>query len=190
MDGIDVSILICSYVDDPHLLKCLNSIEETVKTFKYEILIDIEDPKTLIHNTPIRYNDLFRKSKGDYIVKSDSDILYFPGWLEEAIALVNRDLFSYVGVLDPRVTEPLGYKNKDIPGPIYLDREVKYDRTLTFISGACWVFKRSLWERVPYPSIKITRFLDSAYGNMVCRMTNKCPGYTQNVLCSHMGVHV
>lgn len=187
MDDRKISILICSYNKDPYLLDCLYSIEKTCKGFNYDVLLDVEETKSKIEYTPRRYQDLFDHSVGDYIVKSDSDIWYFDGWLEEALEVVDSEKFSYVGVLDHTVVDPLGFYNKFIPMPIYPMKK-EYTKPLKFISGACWVFKRELWKKIPYGNIPPTKYLDSAYGYKVVKKLCKFPGYTPNVLCSHMGI--
>lgn len=188
--GVDISILICSYKSkerDRMLEYCFSSIKRTISHYKYEILLNVESTPTGIENTPKRYQRLWEKSQGSYIIKSDSDIFYFPGWLEEGIETLNIGMFSYVGMLDP-VVNTLGFKNHYIPMPYYPTRELKYNEDLRLVAGGVWFFKRDLWKQVPYDGGKYTKSLDTNFGIRVIRKIGKNPGYTRWILASHMGV--
>lgn len=66
----------------------------------YKVLIDAQafDGATIITNKPkwnqgqgIALNRMFGMAKGDPIVKLDQDLLYSPGWLNEAVRLFNEN---------------------------------------------------------------------------------------------------
>lgn len=189
MDEIKVSILICSYAARRKLLTdCIDSIKRTVKDYKYELLVNVESEPTGLENTPSRYQKLWEKSTGEYIVKADSDIWFFPGWLEEGLETLESGLFSYVGMLDT-VVESLGFKDHYIPMPYYPMRQLKYNEDLRLVAGGVWFFRRDLWKQVPYDGGKYTKSLDTNFGIRVIRKLGKNPGYTRWILASHMGVH-
>ena len=81
----NVSILICSYLGSRYLEETIDSIGRTTGDIQHELIVDIEPERTGIRNTPNRYQKLFEESSGDYIVKSDDDVLYFSGWIGERL---------------------------------------------------------------------------------------------------------
>lgn len=183
MPNPEVSILICSYKDSPFLENCLKSLKRTL-TVPHEILVDLEDTRTGIENTPKRYQALFEMSKGEYVAKVDDDIWFWPEWYEEAKELVDTDKYSYVGIMNHFFLEKELHNYAQLPYYYYNKVKPRY----THIAGVCWLFKRELWVKCPYATINGTEFLDSTYGYWVYSIINKYPTNTDSILCNHMGV--
>lgn len=166
--------------------RTLISLNETLHRWSYEILIDSEVHKTGLQNTPKRFQDLYEKSKGDYIVKSDDDMFYFDGWYEEC--LKNLCLDSSIGYISPlnhiMIKNHNGRSDMSIGAPIQGKGGCTYQ---PFISGGCWVFHRNLWQKIPYGNLNGIKTLDSNYGAAV-RKAGLHPAYLNQVLASHMGV--
>jgi len=180
-----VSILICSFSGSKYLHRTLLSLTATVHR-DYELLVDVEKERTGLVNTPGRYQGLFARSSGDYIVKSDDDIHYFDGWLDACIdVLRDNQNIGYVSPLNHLVLHKLGLRNLDPPKPII--SEAREPVPAPFLSGGCWVFRRWLWQRIPYASYNGIKSLDSNFGATV-RKEGLQPAYLPDVLCSHLGV--
>jgi len=180
-----ISILVCSYKESKYLSACLKSLAETIDIFPYEILVDIEDERTGLANTPRRYQALWERSRGDIIVKSDDDIHYFNGWLSSCVSVLRASPdIGYVGPLNHILMKKSGINNMQPKYPI-ITGGGPYE-IQPFLAGGCWVFRRDLWKDIPYGDLAGIKTLDSNYGASV-RKAGKLPAYLSSVLCSHMG---
>ena len=163
-----VSILICSFSGSDYLHKTLESIANTFPKDKYdmEILVGCEKERTGLANTANRYMDLFNKSTGDIIVKSDDDVIYFDGWFDYCYdVIMNDNKVGYCGTISMRRMRKEGIRLSYSDRLPILPDGYNYEST---ISGACWVFKRELWVNYPYNTIKEWR-LDGHYGGYIKR---------------------
>ncbi len=182
-----VSILICSYAGSKYRDRCVSSILSTTEPLHVEILIDAEKERTGLVNTPSRYQRLFEKTdrRTEYIVKSDDDVEYFPGWLEACIKVLNENpKIGYVSPLNHHLLFGLGRRDLHVDSPLHAEKETV--EPVPFCSGACWVFRRWLWQVVPYGNLNGVKTLDSNYGAAV-RKAGYQPAYLSSVLCSHLG---
>lgn len=161
-----VSILICSFKDSLHLAETLQTVAATFPRNKYdmELLVDCESKRTGMANTSNRYMELFKKSTGEIIVKSDDDVHYYPGWFEMCLAVIEKDSkVGYCGAISMKRMRLMGIRRSFSDRiPVQPDG-YNYEAT---ISGMCWVFKRFLWEKYPYSHIKDWR-LDGHYSNYI-----------------------
>ena len=180
-----VSILICSFHGSKYLDETLASLDETAWRIPREVLCDVEPERTGIRNTPGRYQKLFEDSSGDYIVKSDDDVRYFDGWLEACIDVLDQyPHIGYVSPLNHLFLNRIGIRDLRVQEP--MDSSMVEPEPSKFLSGACWVFRRWLWEWVPYGNLNGIKSLDSNYGSSV-RQAGYQPAYLPKVLCSHLG---
>ena len=181
-----ISILICSFSESKYLSSTVASILNTFPRDKYdaELLIDCELKRTGLANSTNRYMDLFKKSTGDIIVKSDDDVMYYRGWLEKSIeALLNDDKIGYISPISHSMMRDIGVRHaKDIRIPIEPDG-VNYE---PIASGMCWVFKRNLWIKFPYNKIYNTWKLDSQYSGIMKDNGIKIAAL-HGALISHLG---
>lgn len=182
-----ISILICSFTESRYLDQCLLSLVHTLKNHPHEILVDVEQKATGLQDTPKRYYDLFMRSKGDIVVKSDDDVFYFDGWIEKCLYFINREQnLGYISPLNHHLNKKVNGSEVGLtphpicPGDLYLEPQ-------PFLCGACWVFKRDLWIDVPYGNLNGIKTLDSNFGRSVRVQTGKIPYYMNAVLCSHLG---
>lgn len=173
----DVTVLICSYKESKYLGTTLSTINSTADV--NSVLIDIEHERSGIENTTHRYQRLFTQTTSRYIVKSDDDVRYFPGWLEECIQVLeeNEDV-AYVCPMSHKLLPSL-----HTDAPVY-SPGFTYQ---PFVGGLCWVFRRDLWEQVPYNLVSCIKTIDSFYGNLVRSRIKKSPAYLNSILCSHLG---
>lgn len=182
----NVSILICSYLGSRYLEETIDSIGRTTGDIQHELFVDIEPERTGIRNTPNRYQKLFEESSGDYIVKSDDDVLYFSGWIEACIDVLDQyPNIGYVSPLNHLFLNRMGIRDLYVSEP--MDSGMLAPEPSKFLSGACWVFRRWLWEEVPYGHLNGIKSLDSNFGASV-RKAGYQPAYLPKVLCSHLGV--
>lgn len=186
-----VSILICSYSESKYLGSCLSSLAQTLEFYDYEILVDCESSKSGLVNTPKRYQHLYSRISPDteYVVKSDDDIQYFDGWLKNCLNVLQTDeRVGYVCPLNHLILRSMGHADMHTDKPVIQCQHNLSGHILQpFVSGACWVFNRDLWEKVPYGNLNGIRTLDSNYGASV-RAAGLHPAYLSDVLCSHLGI--
>lgn len=181
-----VSILICSYKGSKYLERCTDSIKETTRGWNAEILFDVERKRTGLVRTPARYQKLWERTQGRIVVKSDDDILYFPGWLESCVSVLdNFPEVGYVSPLNHKILKANGHADLYTEGPIITSAKIA--EPASFLAGGCWVMRKDLWEKVPYGNLSGVKTLDSNFGAAV-REAGLKPVYLSHVLCSHLGV--
>lgn len=74
----ELSILILSYEGSKHLSNSISSLIDSLPFgLDYEILLDREVTRTGLANVPNRYQDLFLRAKGKYILTTGDDFIYF-----------------------------------------------------------------------------------------------------------------
>src|SRR3990167_7541185 len=80
---------------------CLESLRSTIRG-PYEILVfDNTEPKLTLGAAR---NKMLEGARGEYLVISDDDILFLPGWLEKCISLVSfGERFLSTPLHQPRV---------------------------------------------------------------------------------------
>lgn len=165
-----ISILICTFRGSEYLTKTIASINQTFpkNLFDFELFIDTEEEKTGIENTPNRYMELFKKSSGDIIVKSDDDVFYYRGWFERCYEILQKE--KDIGYISPishklMVKEGIRHANSN-----RLPIENDGYESERILSGMCWIFHRILWEKIPYSLVASkTIYLDSLYSDLVHR---------------------
>lgn len=163
-----VSILVCSFFGSRHFSTTVKSILDTFPVDKYdmELLFDIEATKTGLANTANRYTNLFKRSTGDIIVKSDDDAIYFKGWFDHCYEALKKDgKIGYIGAISRRRMLRVGNEcanPKDFP--IEPVGKHNYEEV---VSGLCWVFKRKLWIDYPYSLVANTWKLDGTYSKLI-----------------------
>jgi len=178
-----VSILICSFKESNHLYKTLSSINDTFPSkYEREILTDIEEKRTGISNTPKRYMNLFKKSRGDIIVKSDDDVMYYLNWFDLCLDVLNNyKNIGYVGPISHELMKQMKIRHAFNNFPI-IPNGIRYEPVA---SGMCWVFYRKLWNEIPYNDLK-TFNLDGEYANRVNKKGYKI-AVLNGALISHLG---
>lgn len=181
-----ISILICSFAASKHLEKTMESLKKTfpIKKYKLETLVDVEEKRTGLANTTRRYMKLFKQSTGDIIVKSDDDVLYYPGWFEACYDVLQKDnKVAYVGPISHQLMIKLGIKHASSDRfPI----KPKGYNCEHVISGMCWVFRRKLWEDHPYTLVGNTWHLDGRYAGIMRKHGLKTAALNA-ALCCHLG---
>jgi len=183
---VKVSILICSHSSSKHLSNTMQSIAYTfpVDKFDLEILIDSECKRTGLANTTRRYMELFKKSSGDIIVKSDDDVIYYPGWFEQCYEAIKKDSkIGYISPISHSLMKKIGVRHAcDKKIPIEPNGNYSYE---DIASGMCWVFKRDFWNKIPYSNITVWQ-IDHNYSRMVIDKGFKIASL-QGALISHAG---
>lgn len=183
-----ISILICSFAKSNYLEKTMDSIVSAIpKEYETELLIDVEEERTGLVNTPKRYMDLWRKSEGEIIIKSDDDVEYvgdsnsFNLCIKESL---NKDT-AYVSPISHFLMQRLGVKHAYSDSfPIYAKDKLFQKEVV--LSGMCWIMKRSLFEAHPYTVVGNTWHLDSIYANYVHKKGLRTIAY-QGALIKHLG---
>jgi hypothetical protein len=160
----------------------IKSITSTLKE-EFEILTDVESRRTGLKNTTYRYMNLFKKSNGNIIVKSDDDVMYYDKWFESCKKVLDKDnKIGYISPISHQRMIKMGIKHAMVKTPIE-PSGFNYEPVL---SGMCWVFKRKLWEEIPYTLASDTWHLDKEYSEAV-RKRGFYLAAIDGALISHMG---
>lgn len=182
-----VSILICSFAASKHLGTTLDSICRTFprEAHDLEILVDIETKRTGLANSTHRYMNLWKKSTGDIIVKSDDDVMYYQGWFGQCFRyLMEEPSIGYIGPISHFLMKRIGIRRAN-DERIPIDPEkFNFEK---IVSGMCWVFKRDLWEKFPYTLVSDTWRLDGVYSNLINNSGTLKTAVLDGALVKHLG---
>ena len=173
-----VSIVIPVYNNYSTTLACLHSIKKhTDINISYEVIIaddcssdqtrDIELKVSGVNvvrpNKNLGFlqncNHAMQKAKGEFVVLLNNDTNVQTGWLSELLNPFETD--SQVGVTGPmflypdgRLQEAGGIVFEDASGwnygrfDHYEKPEYNFSREVDYVSGACLVFRKSLWDKI------------------------------------------
>ncbi|MCC6025960.1 MAG: glycosyltransferase [Caldimicrobium sp.] len=177
-EKVKASIVIPVYNKFEYTYNCLKSIREnTDEDISYEIIIadDCSNDETqFIHKyvkgvTIIRnprnlgflrnINNANRLARGEYLVLLNNDTIVSKGWLKELIETFKRD--NRIGIVGPKFLTPDG-RLLEAGGIIWRDGtgwnygrgddpslpEYNYLKEVDYISGACIVIKKELWNAI------------------------------------------
>jgi len=176
-DKPEISIVIPVYNAITELAECLQSISKYVKN-DYEIIIaDDCSPDEKIQlafkNHPniiyirnkenmgfvLNVNNAVLQASGKYILLLNSDVQI----LDDVVSILKRELFSdkQVGIAGPKIIFPTGIlqeagctisKNCSTEmtgiGKNANDKAYNFKRYVDYISGACWLFEKELFEQL------------------------------------------
>lgn len=172
-----VSILVPVYNHWLTTRNCLAALRDNTQGIAYEVLIADDASQDETRNIAalaegVRHvrseenrgflgncNHAAKYARGEYLVLLNNDTVVQPGWLPPLIALLEER--SDVGLVGPmllypdgRLQEAGGIVWKDGSGWNYgrlcgpLDPEYNYVKEVDYISGACVLARRTLWEAV------------------------------------------
>ena len=172
---IKVSIVIPVYNQYRITISCLSAIKEHTTNIDYEIIIADDCSTDFTKNitdkvsniTVIRNienlgflkncNNAVSKTRGEYIVLLNNDTNVQPGWLASLLAVFEQE--EKIGLVGPKLLfedgslqEAGGIIWKDGTGWNYgrggnpESPEFNYLKEVDYLSGACIVFKRNLWD--------------------------------------------
>ncbi len=176
-DRPEVSIIVPVYNQYKTTLSCLMSIVKNTQDIKYEVIV-ADDKSSDITSTisnrikNIRVvraeknqgflgncNNAVKFAAGTYVVLLNNDTNVQSGWLRSLIDVIQKD--PIVGMVGPKLlfedgvlqeaggivwSDATGWnfgRGQDPNGP-----EFNYTREVDYISGACLLLQKSLWERV------------------------------------------
>jgi len=172
-----VSIIIPVYNNFKTTISCLASIKENTDSVSYEVIVadDASKDETLrlqdkvrnitqvVNKTNLGFirncNNGARYGKGKYLVFLNNDTNVQPGWLKHLVTTIEQD--STVGLVGSMLLYPNG-RLQEAGGIIWSDGsgwnygrhdyperpEYNYLKEVDYISGACILVPRALWERV------------------------------------------
>jgi len=172
-----VSIIIPVYNQWNYTYKCIKSIQETVKSVSYEIIIgddcssdETKEAKNYIQNAKVVRNDpnlgflrncnnAAKEAKGKYIILLNNDTIVLEKWLESLVETIEGD--KEIGLIgskliypDERLQEAGGIIWNDASGWNYgrLDdpnkAEYNYLKEVDYISGASIMISAKLWNEI------------------------------------------
>jgi GT2 family glycosyltransferase/2-polyprenyl-3-methyl-5-hydroxy-6-metoxy-1,4-benzoquinol methylase len=173
----DVSIIIPVYNKWKYTYNCLKSIFDNTKNYSYEVIIvdDNSNDEThklfkkikniiYIRNTQNKgfinnCNYASRFAKGKYIVFLNNDTIVSENWLDNFIDIMKND--KTAGIVGPKFVFPDG-KLQEAGGIIWKDGsgwnygrfddpdkpEYNYVKYVDYISGACIMIKKDLWNEI------------------------------------------
>jgi len=184
----ELSILILSYDGSKHLSDSIASLIDSLPLgLDYEILLDREVTRTGLANVPNRYQDLFLRAKGKYILTTGDDFIYFKGWYRYCKEVLDCNInipyvcfYSHV-ILRNRYGH-LDYSKlpcEPITNKAYGTHEVHH------VAGP-WLFRRGLWEQYPFNNC-CGATLDTNFANYIYKKLGQRPHYINDVLAYHMG---
>ena len=172
-----VTIIIPVHNKFQYTYKCLRSIYENTDLEKIEVIIAddgsndnttrlkefCENVKVIRNETPLGFirncNKASQFARGRYLVFLNNDTQVQPGWLDELLSTIESN--GEIGLVGPKFIYPDG-RLQEAGGIIWRDAtgsnygrmdnpeapEYNYLKEVDYISGACILVRRTLWERV------------------------------------------
>ena len=172
-----VSIIVPVYNQWKYTYSCIDAIKKHTEGIAYEIIVvddvstdETKQIKSIIKNLRVLRNQKnmgFLKScnkaaklaKGEYLVILNNDTLVQQHWLQYLIELIETD--KTIGIVGPKFIYPDG-RLQEAGGIIWKDAtgwnfgkfeeaskpEYNYVKEVDYISGACIMIKKELWEKV------------------------------------------
>jgi len=172
-----VSIIIPVHNQWSHTYQCLSSILEHTHDVAYEVILADDgsqdetahvsswiDNLTVVRTESSRgfvlnCNNAAKYAKGKYLVFLNNDTLVTDGWLMELCNLIESD--SAIGAVGPKLLFPDG-RLQEAGGIVWSDAsgwnygryddperpEYNYVKQVDYISGACLMVRKELWERI------------------------------------------
>lgn len=174
---VDVSIIVPVYNQWEHTINCLKSIEENTKGIRYEVILaddcstdetenlagKVKGLKHFRQDTNQRFvrncNSAAEIATGSFLVLLNNDTLVEKGWLNHLLECFNSD--PSVGMAGPKFIFPDG-SVQEAGGIIWSDAsgwnygrgmdarrpEVNYLRPVDYLSGACIMLRKQLWQEL------------------------------------------
>src|SRR3990167_6825343 len=166
-----ISIIMTHWAQDELRSKtlrvCLESLIETTKHLPCEIIVvdngaNIDDSQyllDLVHNKKIQHylrnsenlyfgwgrNMGVQISSGEYLVFTDNDIEYYPGWLDKCIAILETYIDRKIAVT-PLKTDRVHRKNNHYEGVLEFEGE-KFNLNIRAGSNS-WVIRREDFDTI------------------------------------------
>lgn len=176
-DDPDISIIIPVFNQWEATLSCLRSIHANTDAIAYEIIIADDgstDETTNIHDhvANIRLirnernlqflrncNNAAQQANGKYLLLLNNDTNVQSGWLSHLLETASSD--ERIGIVGPKLVYPDG-RLQEAGGIIWKDgagwnygryddpekAEYNYEREVDYVSGACLLIRKELWEKV------------------------------------------
>ncbi len=172
-----VSIIIPAHNQWDHTYSCLQSILANTVGMSYEVIVaddcstddtrniaDLAENITVIRNeTNLGFlrtcNRAAAKARGKYLLFLNNDTNVQPDWLRQMVALADQD--PLIGIVGAKLVYPDG-RLQEAGGIIWRDgtglnygkfddperSEYNYVKDVDYVSGACLMIRRELWELV------------------------------------------
>ncbi|GAB2191906.1 hypothetical protein MAH1_35150 [Sessilibacter sp. MAH1] len=176
-DNPSVSIVIPVYNQYKTTLSCLMSVNKNTDNVPYELIIADDNSSDLTSTITQRIknikvvrssenhgflgncNNAVKSADGNYVVLLNNDTNVQSGWLESLLKAIEND--ASIGLVGPKLLFDDGIL-QEAGGIVWNDAsgwnfgrgqdssapEFNYRREVDYISGACLLFRKSLWDKV------------------------------------------